>query len=207
MEARKSDSVCQVLGANLISPKTRLILAAVTVLVTSCATPYLPPQEGAPTAKLRFVVNTGDPTHLKRMDLSRCPLDNEWSVLANTHESWLFGDKTEVSSVKMIGTSPKPESRIRERVIDADKPFYFWISSFTTAVEGTPGYSCKVTGVFHPKRDGEYEMSWQVRRQRGDCIVEISQLTGNSSGELLRTPDRGGRSFPARSETDFCRFK
>ena len=169
-------------------------------LAAGCAQKYVSPTSG-PTAKMRFKTSTEDNTFLYRLDIGSCPAKPSKSLVASAGKATIL-DMGEVSPIQMVGTSGAKEPLIRERLIEAGQPFVFEVSSSRTAVVGSPGYWCKVSGGFFPQPSGEYEIRYTLEPKA--CRVRVYQLSLGPDGRAESKLDRTQRYVRAFSDEDYC---
>jgi hypothetical protein len=105
----------------------------------------------------------------------------------------------------MLGTSDKAEKYIRERLIPADKPFYYEVNAVQVAVQYVPGFSCTNSGVFMPKAGAEYELNYHVTYMGQECSVQVTELVPGEGGAVARRRvDTWHIFYPARNDRDYC---
>ena len=172
-------------------------------LVTGCVQKYAVTGSG-PTSKLRYTTNTGDLTLLDRYDIGACPGTPQPQRVASTMDGNILVPG-EVSPIHMIGTSGAAETKIRELLIEAGKPFVFKITASRTPTAYSGGYTCTVSGGFSPRAGGEYEMSFQLEQER--CRNHIFRLSRGGDGQAARTPEPTQRYIRTHDDQDFCQWR
>jgi len=178
------------------------VLVTNAVLVSGCVQKYAVTGSG-PTAKLRFTTNTGDLTLLDRYDIGACPGTPQPQRVASTMDGNILVPG-EVSPIHMIGTSGAAETKIRELLIEASKPFVFKITASRTPTAYSGGYTCTVSGGFTPRAGGEYEISFQS--EQGGCRNHIFRLSRGGDGQAARTSEPTQRYIRTHDDQDFCQW-
>lgn len=182
----------------------RLAAAAALPLVGGCFTLLPYGTDGATeVAMVRFVSNFDGSTHVNAVDLSQCPQQAGRRHVASM-TALVFGGG-EVSSLRMIGTSPNKEELIRERKVVAGKPLLLHLRGVRPATLGTVGWQCGFALSFEPKPGQQYEV--RFRADVRSCIGGVSRLgTDQTTGAVTRTPEANARLLPARDPDDLCRI-
>jgi hypothetical protein len=177
--------------------------AAAIALAAGCVQKYAV-TESAPTAKLRYVTTTGDLTTLDRFDLAACPdLPAPQRVATTVDGNILIPGQ--VSPIQMVGTSGAAETRIREMLIEAGRPFIFKITASRDSTAYSRGYSCTVSGGFSPRAAVEYEISFES--DENGCNNRIFRLSRGSNGQVVRTIEPTQRYIRSRNPQDFCKWR
>ncbi len=162
--------------------------------MTTPATLYTP-EEGQPTAKLRYINSYYKVTSLRRLDLQSCASSPRWEVAAQFRTSLIpfsLPEKVE-SDVQMIGSSPDEEHNIREMVIQTDEPFVFVADQYESPSPTAMTTKCQVFGIFQPAEGGQYEMVYEADVMK--CAVRIRRLSEADDGEIIRTPESSFRTL------------
>lgn len=178
-------------------------LVATAALAIGCVQKYAVTGSG-PTAKLRYSTNTGDLTLLDRYDIGACPSAPKPQRVASTLDGNILVPP-EVSPIQMIGTSGAAETKIREMLIEAGKPFIFKVTASRTATAYSGGYTCTVSGGFSPRAGNEYEISFQ--QEQGGCRNLIYRLSRGNDGQAVRTPEPSQRYIRIHDDQDFCQWR
>jgi hypothetical protein len=177
--------------------------AAAIFMAAGCVQKYAV-TGSAPTAKLRYTTTTGDLTVLDRYDISGCPdLPLPQRVATTMDDNILIPGQ--ISPIQMIGTSGAAETRIREMLIEAGKPFIFKVTASRTATAYTGGYSCTVSGGFSPRAGNEYEISFES--DENGCRNRIFRLALPKDGQVVRTAEPSTRYIRSRNPQDFCKWQ
>ena len=134
----------------------------------------------------------------RTIDRTTCP-DPRSASLASFSSTF----QEQLSDVRMLGSSGKPERYQFERIVAAGKPFYILAGSqkFATSVYD-PGYVCTLGIGVTFKPDHHYEVEFEL--ERSSCRVRIWELT-RSGAHLQRVPEPSAYSFPARYDSHLCR--
>jgi hypothetical protein len=171
-------------------------------LCAACAPTYVAPNLSE-SSKLRFRTDTGARTILSRVDVSACPSVPTKEVVAITAED-LF-NQGEISKVEMIGGSGASETKIRERLILADKPFVYEIRTPAVMTDGAWVYPCSLSGVFVPRRDVQYELEYAVGNK--GCRSRLFRLSQGAAGEVVRGRELSHRQIKVFNDADYCQWR
>lgn len=182
---------------------TACVLTTITVLTAGCVQKYAVTGPG-PTAKLRFTTNIDDLTLLDRYDIGVCPSAPQLQRVASTVDGNILVPG-KVSSIQMIGTSGAAETKIRELLIEAGKPFVFKVTASRTATAYSAGYTCTISGGFSPRAGTEYEISFQS--EQGGCRNRIFRLSRGRDGQTMRTAEPTQRYIRTHHDQDFCQWQ
>lgn len=175
----------------------------IAALATGCVQKYAVTGSG-PTAKLRYTTATSDLTLLDRYDISECPGLPQPQRVATTADGNLL-IPGEVSPIQMIGTSGAAETKIREMLIEAGKPFIFKVTASRTATAYSGGYSCTVSGGFVPRAGNEYEISFES--SESGCRNQIFRLSLGKDGQVVRAPEPTQRYIRSRNPQEYCKWR
>jgi len=162
---------------------------------------YVAPPDG-PVAKLRFRTNQDHGfTRLARIDTTNCPAGVKAQAVAAMHGKGL-NEQAEVSAVHMIGSTDKPEITIRERLIEAGRPFLFSVLGSVATANAT--FNCNLMGRFDPEPSKEYELAYSLLIQERKCTAVIYVLGQETSGDVVRTRERTQKYFKVTEGREFC---
>ena len=183
--------------------KLLYLAAAAIVLTAGCVQKYAVTDSGS-TAKLRYTTTTGDLTILDRYDIAGCPSTPLPQRVATTVDGNIL-IPGQISKIEMIGTSSAAETKIREMLIEAGRPFIFKITASRDATAYSGGYSCTVSGGFSPRPGNEYEISFES--SESGCRNLIFRLSRGQDGQVVRTPEATQRYIRSRDPQDFCKWR
>lgn len=187
-------------------PWPRALALAVTVsaaLLAGCSfiRPYS--SDGATeVAMVRVTTDFGGSTFVNAIDLSPCPWSTSRLQLAAMTPLGL-GLGGEVSTLKMVGTSPKKEEQIRERVVVAGKPLLLHVHGNRPASIGIPGWQCGFGISFLPQAGAQYEVAFKANATT--CTGGVLRLGATETGALTRTLEPSARVIRLRDPNEFCR--
>lgn len=180
-----------------------LAAAATAVLAAGCSfvRPYSA-DGAAEVAMVRVTTDFGGSTFVNAIDLSPCPSGTSRTQLAAMTPLGL-GLGGEVSPLKMVGTSPKKEELIRERVVAAGKPLVLHVHGNRPASIGVPGWQCGFGLTFLPQAGAQYEVAFKANPNT--CTGGVLRLGANEAGAVTRTPEPSARLIRLRDPDDLCR--
>jgi hypothetical protein len=145
---------------------------------------------------------------LEYMDVSKCPAQPRRIRVATTvTPSWVTKGDPEVSTVNMYGSSPDPQTLIKERIIPAGHVMVYIATAMKAAAPGAPGYTCENAGMFVPQPEHQYEIDYQTHAgapfTAPSCRIGVFELKRADSGFIQRVPvssSLGGAASEARSD-------
>jgi hypothetical protein len=180
------------------------LAALLTALFAGCTPAYVvPPEENS--AKLRFKVDVASRTTLSHVLVSPCPDLPAKEVIAVTADDMF--SQGETSPIRMIGGSEAAETRIRERLITAGRPFLYEIRTPAVMVDGRYVYECRLSAFFTPEVGAEYEMDYSIGIGSKRCSVQLFRLSRGSAGEVLRARERSHRQVIVANDAEYCSWQ
>lgn len=177
-----------------------LVVGAAVTFFSACSTPYVP-EPGGPTAMLRFRSDDPNLTQLAAVDPRNCPAQIHTRLIAQT---WSYGpgSEGEQSMLQMLGTSPRKEPLIRERVVAAGKPLllHAYAQKLNDGVSG--GYQCGVGVSFTPRPGEQYDLLFSNLGRR--CTIYVERLVAAPQGGVAREPVADANLLEAGSAQALC---
>lgn len=148
-------------------------------------------ETGAPAARVRLVTNTDDNTTFSVVDAGKCPKPPKPALLAATgNQITAIGKET---SLGMLGASPEPPGRTRERWLLAGHRLYLTAAA-ASAADDQP-YRCAVGISFVPLPGREYEFRFQRNAAAKSCAGQVLRLVRAEADGVALTSDPTQRVF------------
>jgi hypothetical protein len=137
-------------------------------------------------------------TFFSTIDKASCP-DPGTARLAGFASTF----RADLSEVRMLGSSGKPEKLLYERLVAAGKPFHILAMSEKVATSAyDPGFVCSLGVGVTFKPEHHYEVEFELAA--ATCRVRVWALT-QSGDSILRSPEPSAYFFPARFSSHLCR--
>jgi len=172
---------------------TTIFFALCCACTTGCVALYKPPSHAA-LAKIRLTTDTDDNTAVFVYDSAGCE-----SALAFIGPQARSHDESDLPKI-VVGESPQPSKRTRERVIEAGKRIEIHALSEQWAPD-IGGYRCVVGVRFVPRENSHYELDYRRNASARNCTLHLRELYALSSGEVARNDEQTATYFkPAQTK-------
>ncbi|EHP43895.1 hypothetical protein OR16_05889 [Cupriavidus basilensis OR16] len=160
-------------------------LCVLALALSGCVSHYRV-ETGTPAARIRLVTNTDDNTTFNVVDATKCPKPPKPLLLGGTGKQ-LPAMGTE-HDLAMVGASPEPPSRTRERWLVAGQRIYLTAAA-AAAAAGEDPYRCAVGVSFVPLPGWQYELRYQRNAAAKRCSGQVLRLAGRDGREIEPEPD------------------
>lgn len=165
---------------NAIPPAALCVLA---LALSGCISHYRV-ETGTPAARIRLVTNTDDNTTFNVVDATRCPKPPQPLLLGGTGKQLpAMGTERDLA---MVGISPEPPGRTRERWLVAGQRIYLTAAAVAA---GEQPYRCAVGVSFVPLPGWQYELRYQRNAAAKSCTGQVLRLAGKDGREIEPEPD------------------
>lgn len=147
-----------------------LMLVLVAVMASGCISHYRV-ATGTPAARVRLLTNTEENTRFDVIDPASCPRPSRKLLAATGKIVAAMGREEDLG---MIGPSPEPPARTRERWLVAGERIYIAVGS--VAADAEPSYRCAAGISFVPVPGGQYELRYLRDEAAGTCGAQVLRL-------------------------------
>ena len=157
------------------------------LVLGGCVSHYRVPPD-APYAMVRVTTSTDDRTTFSVLDPASCP-KAPWPLV-------LAGE------LDMVGSSPEPPSRTRERKVAVDKRIYVAVTS--TAAPPAEEVRCAAGVSFIPRTGAQYEIRYTRDETAQHCSARVLRLEPRGDGGANVAPEPTQLGFRALRSEYLC---
>jgi len=147
------------------------------LVLGGCVSHYRVPPD-APYAMVRVTTSTDDRTTFSVLDPASCPKAPWPLVLAGTGKQLAAMGRD--GELDMVGSSPEPPSRTRERKVAVDKRIYVAVTS--TAAPPAEEVRCAAGVSFIPRTGAQYEIRYTRDETAQHCSARVLRLEPRGDG-------------------------
>ena len=169
------------------------------LVLGGCVSHYRVPPD-APYAMVRVTTSTDDRTTFSVLDPASCPKAPWPLVLAGTGKQLAAMGRD--GELDMVGSSPEPPSRTRERKVAVDKRIYVAVTS--TAAPPAEEVRCAAGGSFIPRTGAQYEIRYTRDETAQHCSARVLRLEPRRDGGANVAPEPTQLGFRALRSEYLC---